>query len=278
MKRCPTCNKTFTDRNLSFCIDDGTPLVIVESPPDEETKVSPSTGRPSGGSNDQVPPYEAPRAYVPPGSHADQPKRRVWPWVLGILALLLVILIAMGIAAAIFLPRMLEQAVNSNGSSVNQNANRSDRGNSNRSNSNSNANLSSNTNTSTNEWASAPTDAATVLAQLTEIENEWTVANINADKKVLDRILADDYVGEDANGKMQGKAEYLNTIERDRTIQKWEFENLDVDLKGDRATLSGIINLQLQDRAVSFQFTDKFVWRDGRWQAVSSEVDPVTKS
>ena len=24
MKRCPTCNKTFTDQNLSFCIEDGT--------------------------------------------------------------------------------------------------------------------------------------------------------------------------------------------------------------------------------------------------------------
>ena len=32
-----------------------------------------------------------------------------------------------------------------------------------------------------------PTDQEQVLAQLTNLEQEWTVANINADKKKLDR-------------------------------------------------------------------------------------------
>ncbi len=31
-------------------------------------------------------------------------------------------------------------------------------------------------------------------------------------------------------GKVQGKAEYLRTITRDTVIQKWEFEDLKVDL------------------------------------------------
>jgi hypothetical protein len=240
---------------------------------DEETKVSSSSGR----GEKTIPAYEPPRAYVPPGAHLDPPKRRAWPWVVGILGLLLLILVGMGIAAAIFIPRMLEQAANQN-SRANSNSNRSERSNSNRTTSNSNTNLSANSNTSAEPSESAPTDAALVLAQLTEIENEWTVANINADKKALDRILADDYVGEGVNGKSQGKAEYLNTIERDATIQKWEFESLKVDLKGERASLSGIINLQLRDRNVSYQFTDKFVWRDGRWQAVGSEVSEIKQS
>jgi len=47
-----------------------------------------------------------------------------------------------------------------------------------------------------------------VLQDLTDLEHEWTVANINADKKKLDRILADDYVGASADGTPQGKAEY----------------------------------------------------------------------
>ena len=110
---------------------------------------------------------------------------------------------------------------------------------------------------------------------LTDLEHEWTVANINADKKKLDRILADDYVGISGDGKTQGKAEYLRTIERDTTIQKWDFEDLKVSLIGDRATLSGIIRLQLRDREVAYRFTDKFVWRDGRWQATRSEVAPL---
>lgn len=30
MKTCPSCNRTYTDETLSFCLDDGTPLVVVE--------------------------------------------------------------------------------------------------------------------------------------------------------------------------------------------------------------------------------------------------------
>ena len=110
---------------------------------------------------------------------------------------------------------------------------------------------------------------------MSDLENEWTVANINADKKKLDRILADDYVGKSSEGKPQGKAEYLKTIEPDKTIQKWNFEDLKVNLMGERATLTGIIRLQANDQELVLNFTDKFVWRDGRWQATGSEVTPV---
>jgi hypothetical protein len=277
VKRCPTCNRTFTDRNLSFCIDDGTPLVAVESQADEVTRVSPSQGGSSGEPTIQaVPAYQPPRAYSPPGAPPSQSKRKVWPWVLGILALLLLLLIGIGIAAAIFIPRMLREAANNNNSSVNANVNRNDRVNSNQNSSNSNTqNEDANDNSAIDESKPAPTDEQQVLAELTEIEHQWTVANINADKTKLDRILADDYVGNDAAGKTQGKAEYLKTIKRDTSIQKWDFEDLKVDLNGDRAALSGIINLQIDDKPVVYRFTDKFVWRDGRWQAVGSEVTPV---
>jgi len=118
-----------------------------------------------------------------------------------------------------------------------------------------------------------------VLADLKSLEEEWTVANINADKQKLNLILADDYVGV-TEGRAQGKAEYLQTIERDTAIQHWEFSDLRVTLTGDRAALKGLIRLDVKDetgkdRQVRYQFTDKFVWRDGRWQATSSEVNPA---
>lgn len=276
MKRCPTCNRTFTDRNLSFCIEDGTPLIDVEFPADEVTQVSPSQGGSSSGpaSEPIIPAYQAPRAYAPPGAPPPPPKRRAWPWVVGILGLLLLLLVGMGIAAVYFLPKMIREAANDN-SSVNINVNRNDRSSSNR-----NANTldkNTNDNSSTDDLAAPPTDTQQVLDQLTQIEHEWTVANINADKKQLDRILADDYVGEDAEGKPHGKAEYIRTIERDTSIEKWDFEDLKVDLTGDRAALSGIIRFQVEGKLRVFRFTDKFVWRDGRWQAVGSEVKPVSE-
>lgn len=282
MKSCPTCNKTFTDPNLSFCIDDGTPLVSVAAPADETTVVTPS----SGDSASIPPPTEVykPRDwqapdYQPPGfqtSTAAPTRKKAWPWVVGILVLVIGV-IGIGIAGAILVPKMLRTASNKNNS--NSNVERSGDANSNL---NSNAPVSqSNTENSgtpvdDDDATPPPTDKDLVLSALTDLEHEWTVANINADKQKLNRILADDYVGMSSDGKNQGKAEYLKTIERDTSIQKWEFEDLKVTLMGDRATLDGVIRLQLPDQEAAFRFTDKFVWRDGRWQAVGSEISRIT--
>ena len=128
----------------------------------------------------------------------------------------------------------------------------------------------------------APADDEKVLQELTDLEQEWTVANINADKKKLEHILADDYVGESPGGTRQGKAEYLKTATRDTSIQKWNFVDLKLSLTGDRATLSGIIRLDVRDERgqnqnLAFRFSDKFVWRDGRWQATGSVVNQLNE-
>ena len=281
MKRCPTCNKTFIDRNLSFCVDDGTPLVTVEPSDDEATLVRPSPrddedGSPSSSEESAAPAYQPP-SYIPPGSRTEA-KRRTWPWLLGILVVVLLVVGGLGIAAVMLIPKMMRASSNTN--TTNANINRQ----------NSNANLNSRSSNSSNANSNSisddstppPTDRDAVLTDLKNLEDEWTVANINADKNKLNRILADDYVGI-TEGRAQGKAEYLKTIERDTSIQHWEFSNLKVTLNGDRASLTGRIRLDVkdendQDRQLTFEFTDKFVWRDGRWQATSSQVDPVKEA
>ena len=284
MKRCPTCKRIFTDPNLSFCTDDGTPLVRVVDETAKETLLYPSgsdatpPGGPSAAGEQAQPVYQPPGSYLPPGQPA---KRKVWPWVVGILAILLIAIAGLGIAAAVFVPRMLRAAANENSSNANVRSYRPDNDNVNRdSNANANANANDNSgeeneNSDAENLSPAPTSEDQVLAQLTDLENEWTAANINADKKKLDRILADDYVGKSSEEKPHGKAEYLKTIEPDNTIQKWNFEDLKVSLIGERATLTGIIRLLVKDQELAFNFTDKFVWRDGRWQATGSEVTPI---
>jgi ketosteroid isomerase-like protein len=280
VKRCPTCNKTFTDRNLSFCIEDGTPLVPVDDLPDEVTVVSPSAsdgGRgpagPSSGSDEgTVPSYQPPRTYSAP--RIPEARRSAWPWILGLLLLLVLVIGGMGVAAWFYFQPTKRLSANTNTSNINTNVNRGDNSNWNQSNSNSNSS-DGNDNSDVATNTPAPTDEAAVLADLTNIEHEWTVANINADKKKLERILADDYVGTPVNGRPQGKAEYLATIERDTETEKWEFEDLKVSLKGARATLSGTLRVKIQGQDVSYRFVDKFVWRDGRWQATGSEVTPL---
>jgi len=287
VKRCPTCQKTFASPGLSFCTDDGTPLVPVASADEEATVVrtSPRSEESQPVARREVSSYQPPGAYVPPG-YAAPVRRRVWPWIVAILAIVFVVFAGLGIAAAILIPKLRHELANTNSAnqSANQNANNQRRDtNQNANERNLSANSAgdnSNTSDTAADTTAAPVNQEEVLQQLTDLEQEWTVANINADKKKLDRILADDYVGSTVEGKPQGKADYLRTATRDTAIQKWNFEDLKLILKGDRATLNGLLQLNVktelgQYQDLEFTFTDKFVWRDGRWQATGSEVKPV---
>lgn len=277
MKRCPTCNRTFTEDHLSFCVEDGTPLVTANSVDDEATVVRSGSAESSTGSSGALgerAAYQPPGSYVPPG-YSGERKRRTWPWILGIV-MILAVFVGLGIVVALKarnISRTYDDMKRRNSAGANTNERNS--------NSNSNANSANwnqapNNNSTTDDSTPPPTDESQVLSDLTGLEHEWTVANINADKKKLDQILADDYVGID-EGRAEGKAEYLNTIKRNTSIQKWNFENLKVNLKSDRATLTGTIRLDVKNDQgevgpAAFLFTDKFVWRDGRWQATGSEV------
>jgi hypothetical protein len=228
MKRCRTCNRTYTDPNLSYCIDDGSPLTT---------------------ESDDDPPYRPPSAYVPP---PPDKQRRAWPWIVGVIGAFVLGAIGISIAAAIFVPRMA----------------RSRQG---------DLPITYGPDQPDDPDARAPIDEQQVLEQLTQIENDWTVANIDADKKRLDRILADDYVGQAPLPErgLQGKKEYLERIERDLITERWEFSDLKVDLSGDRATLTGRITFFGRGQQEAYNFTDKFVWRMGRWQATASEMSPT---
>jgi hypothetical protein len=263
MKRCPTCNKTFNDQSLSYCIDDGTPLVSL---PEDDELTEFGRGTEDGRWN---PPAYQPPSYVAPGGAT---KRKSWPWIVGILGVLFLFLVGFTVAAVVLIPRIVKKAnpvvVSNSNSNTNNSANN---------NTNSSTEIVPETNSNSESSSPPPTDREVVLAQLRDLENEWTVANINADKKKLGQILADDYVGPSgSNGKMQGKTEYINTIERDTNTEKWNFEDLRLTLGGDRATLLGKVRFQLRDREVVYDFVDRFVWRDARWQATGSEVTPTS--
>jgi len=256
MKRCSTCNRTYDDPNLSFCIDDGTPLTPVEVE-DDTTVVRP---RNTEESDWNATAYQPPGSYVPPGSPVTATKRRkAWPWVLGIVGAFILGILALSVAGAIFAMRSKRNERVSINTNQPENSNVAPE-----SNSNSNANADVDT--------PPPAHHQQVLGQLTNIEQEWTVANLNADKRKLEQILADDFVGQDEHDQPQSKADYIRTIERDKDVDKWEFSDLKLNLVGDRATLTGIITYFLDERSVSFDFTDKFVWRDGRWQATGAEI------
>jgi hypothetical protein len=149
MKRCPQCNRTYTDDALSFCLDDGSPLVsagapsssfdpgaTIQYPQSRETSPQPTIAYGPG----QTPPSSTPPppAWSPMPPMAP-PKRSVWPWILGIGA----VLIFMGIGVVILL---IALASISNNNNNNRLANSNSNNNNARTNRNLNSNAGSNTN------------------------------------------------------------------------------------------------------------------------------------
>jgi hypothetical protein len=165
MKTCPTCNRTYTDASLNFCLEDGTPLTVGApggTAPDYDPH---ATIRYTDPRDTKSPVAEAYRASVPgaydasdrsspQGSQFDQkpmPDLRerktspVW-WILG--GLLVLGIIGVGVVIMIL-------ALASMGSNSNANANRA---NTNTGNNNRNANSNANTkNSNANANATTPT-------------------------------------------------------------------------------------------------------------------------
>src|SRR4029078_9197387 len=102
MKRCSTCNRTYDDPNLSFCIDARTTPTPVET--DDDTTVVRS--RNTEENDWSGAPYQPPGSYVHQGSPSPETKRRrAWLWVLGIAGAFILGIAALSIAGAIFAMR-----------------------------------------------------------------------------------------------------------------------------------------------------------------------------
>ena len=277
MKRCPNCKRTFDDDTLSFCLEDGTPLVrdAASRADSQETLVSPSPSVPPPETDSGLrtthpysqlpgtPPINAMRFDVPVGQgYAPGTKqRRTWPWIVAILAFLFLVIAA--VVMAIVIPPMLRATNNDNRPLPTPTR-------------------SVNATTPTPEATPAtspdvaeddvPDDEDEVRSQLTKIEEQWTEANVKGDKEALEGILAEEYVG---GATSHTKREYIDKLTPDPSIKSWELQDLKVDQNGDRATVQGTLRNETDKGTEVYEFTDKFVWRDHRWQAVASQATRV---
>src|SRR5574341_55602 len=125
MKRCPQCNRTYTDDALSFCLDDGSPLVnasapssfdpgaTVQYPQGRDTAPQPTVAFGAG----QMPPAPTPPPAWSPMPPVAPQKRSVWPWILGIGA----VLVFIGIGVLILIVALASMGGNNNNNSNNSN-------------------------------------------------------------------------------------------------------------------------------------------------------------
>ena len=162
MKRCPTCNRTYTDLSLNFCLEDGTPLTpdapgapdpnatlrypsprdTAEPPPTEIYHPPPPvvTSRPAS------PPPPPPPQWSPTPVQAPRKKSNAVWWILGGFAALAVI--GAGLVVMLIALASLGSDPNSNNLNANREVNRN-------ANVNANANIA-NANTNANVAPTGP--------------------------------------------------------------------------------------------------------------------------
>ena len=135
MKRCPTCNRTYTDLSLNFCLEDGTPLTAAGPAPDPNATIRypdprdtsepppteiyrpapPTTPRPTAPAPAPPPPQQ----WRPMPQPAPQKKSNAVWWILGGLAAVLII----GVGLIVMLIALASLGGNSNNSNLSTNRN-----------------------------------------------------------------------------------------------------------------------------------------------------------
>lgn len=130
--------------------------------------------------------------------------------------------------------------------------------------------------------AASAESPAEIEKALTQLERDWIEASKKKDKATLERILADDWVGISYEGKSFTKAESLaDGLAADSQLDSYTLDPLKVRVFGD----TGIVNggnteksrFKGKETSGHYAWTDVFMKRNGRWQAVSSHTSRVSE-
>ena len=119
---------------------------------------------------------------------------------------------------------------------------------------------------------------ADLTAALTEIQHRLAAAWVNGDRDFIDSVLADDWSVTDLTGRVLTKEEVLREAfsSDERQVASMTIDDIRVRAFGDWAIVTGRTlaagEYQGSMVEVKLRFTDVFVMRNGRWQAVSSQA------
>lgn len=118
-------------------------------------------------------------------------------------------------------------------------------------------------------------------AAIAELENKWLDALTNADVNAIAEVLADDFVRPAPDyGNFVGKTDLLAFYRShlSKSSNEKRIEDLKVTIYGSTALARGTLTtINPQGAPIAkLLFTDVFVQRNGRWQAVSAQENAVT--
>jgi uncharacterized protein (TIGR02246 family) len=117
--------------------------------------------------------------------------------------------------------------------------------------------------------------------EVSDTVKQWAASIVSRDMNALAKILADDVVITDYNGKVRGKKEELEILKPSPDVKTISVENEDVNIKvrGKTAIVTALtimlFNIGSRDTAVSMRYTAVFVKRERRWQIVALQTSRI---
>lgn len=120
--------------------------------------------------------------------------------------------------------------------------------------------------------------SADPVQDLKTLEQQWAGAIDRHDTAAVDAILAPDFRHIAYNGALSTRAEALAAASDTRRVMVQHLHDIEVRVYGDRfAVVSGVNDAQSPAGSARLRFTDVFVFRQGRWQAVSAQETMVAQ-
>jgi ketosteroid isomerase-like protein len=120
---------------------------------------------------------------------------------------------------------------------------------------------------------------------LTQMEKDWSKvgmskANLAADLKTVDRMMADDWVGIDFLGRTITKAQSIENLKTGAaTTQSIELGAIKVRVFGDTAVVAVSDTEKStyngKDSSGKYVWTDIYANRNGKWQCVASQSTKI---
>ena len=119
-------------------------------------------------------------------------------------------------------------------------------------------------------------------AAVCQLVNDWAIALKTNDAKILERIMADDFVTTNVDGSVNSKEQEIAPF-RSPGLQfdTASLQNVSITLYGTTAIVRGTGLFTGKSKWGTFssreRFTDVFLKRNGRWQAISSHSSTLRR-
>jgi ketosteroid isomerase-like protein len=123
-----------------------------------------------------------------------------------------------------------------------------------------------------------------VGAKLQALEQSWEGSYRTHDTTIIDKLVAEDFVGTSSSGKLGNKATMLAEAKKDTNVYKTaESTDMIVHSFGPNvAVVTGLVRESGKDKSGktfshSYRFTDTWVERNGEWQCVAAHAMAMPK-